>query len=231
MTDKVTFYSHYPTSLGEYKLRCPEMMAYLYLPIKMREARGFRIPENLRWTWPLIQAVNDEERLRDKYVYITAKHLYVQPGYTGNRPGYHGDGWGTDDVNYVWCDKFPTLFTVGQFVDVPTDDHASLSELGQQAMWLRQISGKPNHLYQLFPWNIHDVPHLWPDHEGWRTFVKISVSKHRYNLAGNSHNWLFDYDWKMWARDEVRNDPHYAGKDHYLDNPAGPVFPHEPKDN
>jgi hypothetical protein len=32
-------------------------------------------------------------------------------------------------------------------------------------------------------------------------------------LKGNSHNYLFDYDWKMWDRDVLRNDPAYAGKD------------------
>jgi hypothetical protein len=40
-----------------------------------------------------------------------------------------------------------------------------------------------------------------------RAFVKISASKNKYNLAGNAHNYLFDYDWEMVQRDEKRNHP------------------------
>jgi hypothetical protein len=38
-----------------------------------------------------------------------------------------------------------------------------------------------------------------------RNFVKISVSKDIYNLKGNAHNYLFDYDWKMIDRKSERN--------------------------
>lgn len=40
-----------------------------------------------------------------------------------------------------------------------------------------------------------------------RTFLKISFSKHKYNLKGNSRNSLFMYDWKMHDRQELRNCP------------------------
>jgi hypothetical protein len=40
-----------------------------------------------------------------------------------------------------------------------------------------------------------------------RRFVKVSLSSHRYNLIGNSHNHLLDYDWQMFPRDAARNDP------------------------
>lgn len=34
----------------------------------------------------------------------------------------------------------------------------------------------------------------------------------RYNLAGNSHNYLFDYKWDMHPRAKTRNDPAYCGR-------------------
>ncbi|MNC81348.1 hypothetical protein D3C75_1344520 [compost metagenome] len=53
-------------------------------------------------------------------------------------------------------------------------------------------------------WNVHRQPVAG---EGFRTFLKFSVSKNRYNLQGNSHNYLIDYDWEMVTRGEIRNHP------------------------
>ena len=36
--------------------------------------------------------------------------------------------------------------------------------------------------------------------EGFRTFIKITVSKNQFRLKGNAHNYLFDYDWEMIPR-------------------------------
>ena len=41
----------------------------------------------------------------------------------------------------------------------------------------------------------------------FRTFFKLSFSKDKYDLKGNSHNYLFDYNWEMRERKENRNIP------------------------
>ena len=40
-----------------------------------------------------------------------------------------------------------------------------------------------------------------------RTFIKVSFSDQKYNLKGNTHNYLFDYEWDMIDRSVSRNDP------------------------
>lgn len=40
-----------------------------------------------------------------------------------------------------------------------------------------------------------------------RTFVKVSISRDKYDLIGNSHNHLLQYDWPMRPRALTRNPP------------------------
>lgn len=45
-----------------------------------------------------------------------------------------------------------------------------------------------------------------------RAFLKVSFSKDKYDLLGNSHNYLMDYNWEMKARKEDRNIPQSSKK-------------------
>ena len=88
---------------------------------------------------------------------------------------------------------------------ITEDCEASLKEFEEQVD-IRNIVTYPNKtLLKLTPANIHRVSES--KQEGFRTFVKISVSKHKYNLKGNSHNYLLDYDWDMVHRFVERNHP------------------------
>jgi hypothetical protein len=40
-----------------------------------------------------------------------------------------------------------------------------------------------------------------------RTFVKVSFSYDKYDLVGNSHNYLLNYAWEMKERKDDRNIP------------------------
>lgn len=40
-----------------------------------------------------------------------------------------------------------------------------------------------------------------------RTFLKVSFSPDRYDLIGNSHNFLINYNWSMRERGIARNIP------------------------
>jgi hypothetical protein len=46
-----------------------------------------------------------------------------------------------------------------------------------------------------------------------RQYVKVSMSNHQYNLENNSHNYLFEYEWQLFSREAVRNDPAATQKD------------------
>jgi hypothetical protein len=68
-------------------------------------------------------------------------------------------------------------------------------------------------MLKLNPYVIHDTPMI-PAPGGMRSFFKISVSNQRYNLRGNSHNHLFDYEWEMVDREALRNQPVGRNRDY-----------------
>lgn len=217
-----------PRAVASMRLEWDEYMHYLYLPVRLPGQAGVRLPDRLGFmAHPLNVACNTEHGIRgstawleDHYIYVTARRGYATPGNPLNRPGWHADGFGSDDVNYIWSDRWPTRFAVGRFVDISDDHVVSAGQFDQQITWsetacergsIEVSNGKPCVLYRLDPSVIHATPII--DGGGDRSFFKISISRSRYNLRGNSHNYLFDYDWKMWDRSEVRNDPAYAGGD------------------
>lgn len=201
-------------------------MHYLYLPVVMPDGEGddwgVQLPERLEFLRSLIHRVMDAEQRRgldltSQYVYVTARRGYATPGNPLNRPGWHTDGFGSGDVNYIWTDRYPTRFAVGGFKDISDDHVRSAEQFEGQVIdnlmgWVPVSEGEPSTVYRLDPFVVHSTP-IIPAPGGDRSFLKISVSPDRYNLLGNSHNHLFDYDWKMWSRAEVRNDPAYAGGD------------------
>jgi len=195
-----------PQVITNIPIDCKEMLFYMYLPIKMIGSMEFRLPEQLKVFQPLIDLVikHEGEKLKDKLVYITAKHIYASPDNVGNRPGYHSDGYGTDDVNYIWTNKFPTVFCIQNF-NLSEDCSTSLTQMKEQALKTNEITFPVNTLLRLDELNVHRTPDI--EVGGMRTFVKISISTEKYNLVGNSHNYLFDYDWKMFDRCEIRNHP------------------------
>lgn len=81
----------------------------------------------------------------------------------------------------------------------------------------RIITYPDSTVLRLDPYVIHDTP-LIPAPGGMRSFFKISVSTNRYDLVGNSHNYLFDYAWPMTDRAALRNQPH--GNRDYSEDPT-----------
>jgi len=205
-------YGNPPEVVRSIKLDPSEMMLYLYLPIKMADNFELRIPERLKYLQEITNAVmydayaslGVKEIDENYYVYMTAKTLFVDAKSPGNRPGWHVDGYGSNgDLNYIWYDMNPTEFAIQDFHNIPDDDFESLEAMTAQVKD-ETITTYPNEtLIRLDESVVHRVN---PKPEtGVRTFIKVSVSKHRYDLKGNSHNHLFDYDWPMHDRSEVRN--------------------------
>lgn len=220
-------YGEHPVPIdyfGRVERQFTEFMHYLYLPVRMKGGSylDVRLPERLEFVRPLVTAALADATqapwVEDPYVYVTARQGYATPDNPINRPGWHCDGFGTNDLNYVWWNRWPTRFWIGE-PDVPiTTDHQLSVEQFEYlaARYPEHIvdASRDEVLYRLTPHVIHTTP-VVPARGGMRQFIKVSVSNHRYNLKGNSRNYLFDYDWPMFDRDVARNDPHYAGGDFY----------------
>jgi len=197
-------YSHAPEILGQFSIDCQEMMFVQYMPIAM-PGTDIAIPDHLKCFEPLIAAVSTRLRDASDYIYLTAKCMFIAEGMTPNRPGWHIDGFGTDDKNYIWSDSMPTEFCVGQSFNLSRDHEKSLMQMQEQARQENILTYPVGSLLGLDSTIVHRVsPQFQP---GMRTFCKISVSRHQYNLKGNAHNYLFDYKWEMLDRKTERNHP------------------------
>ncbi len=202
-------YGNAPRDLGHFLLRPAEMMIYLYLPVKMAGIDSIRVPQRLNYMSDvLLESLRDASTslgtLTDHYVYVTAKTMWVEGTFSGNRPGWHADGYGSNgDLNYIWYNMNPTEFAEQDFHDIPDDDFQSMVEMERQIDHTRIVTYENNTLLRLDESVVHRVNPVIES--GMRTFIKISVSRHCFNLKMNSHNYLFDYDWSMHDRGEVRN--------------------------
>ncbi len=204
-------YGEKPRCIGIFKLACPEMLFYQYLPIKLIDRSSIVMEQRLAFALELINAAREDfaKNIGDDtryYIYITAKSMYQFPSNTFNRPGYHSDGFLTDDINYIWSDCCPTVFNCTDFKLSP-DDVISLKEMEEQADPELDFSYKNYSLLRLTQYNIHRVAQI--KRPCYRNFVKISFSKDKYDLEGNSINHLLSYDWKytMRKRTMERNIP------------------------
>lgn len=204
-------YGARPADLGFADFTYKEMMFWLYCPIKIKRREPTFIPDNLFQFKPLVSMVRDVlsgDRWFDSYVYLTAKTLWVTADNPGNRPGWHSDGFMTDDLNFIWSDCNGTLFwEPDEFVDFSQDHVASLAEMEAVAEpdVEHQCTYDDKHLLMLDERVIHRVADV--ANPGLRTFVKISVSSSRYNLIGNSINHGLGTDWEYVERAEERNHP------------------------
>lgn len=77
--------------------------------------------------------------------------------------------------------------------------------MNQQANSENEITYPSKSLLRLSQTVIHKVAENQAS--GMRTFVKVSISKDKYDLVGNSKNYLLDYNWEMRERKEKRNIP------------------------
>lgn len=218
-------YGAAPEFLGlEPNLVLPEVMYYLYLPVFMPEQAelGLRLPGNVECCRHLVNearshALRASLDMKRHYVYLSARKGWATPDNPLNRPGWHCDGFGTGDLNYVWWDGASTRFLLGDLGDVPEDHVRSLEHFEQMGSSTlgskRRIDhGQPHCLYALDPYVVHATPEIKKGE--MRSYVKVSVSRHRYNLENNSHNYLFDYSWPLHGREDVRNDTFKAQRDY-----------------
>jgi len=204
-------YGELPTSLGIYECAIEEMFFYQYLPIKLSGGMSPIYEGRLKPFDKIIGGVCCDyigafgvNKYIESNVYITAKHLFQLPNCEFNRAGWHSDGFLTDDINYIWCDNTPTTFNSSKFT-LSNDHNKSMLEMNVQALPTNNVKYSPNELLRLNQYNIHKVTSI--TEPGMRTFLKVSFSLEKYNLIGNSHNYLLDYKWDMKPRSVERNHP------------------------
>jgi hypothetical protein len=204
-------YGELPKALGRFDVECKEMMFYQYLPIKMPTEMHPIYERRLKCFDNLVIAICHDfidefglDAYLASYVYMTAKFMYQLQNCSFNRTGYHSDGFMTNDINYVWCDKNPTVFNSAEFV-LTMDDSISLAEMEQQAKPESEVTYPENTLLRLNQFNIHKVADI--QEAGMRAFLKVSFSNDKYDLLGNAHNYLLDYGWEMKTRKPERNIP------------------------
>jgi len=204
-------YGTLPKFLGRYEIQCDEMLFYQYLPIKLKNKTEPTVEDRLKCFKDLIGNICCDfvgefglDRFVNSNVYLTAKRMYQVGGCSFNRMGYHSDGFLTNDINYVWCDKTPTVFNFSPF-KLTLNDKISMREMEEQANEEAIEIYPENSLLRLDQYNIHKVSEV----KGLtlRTFIKVSFSDDKYDLKGNSKNYLLDYDWEMRDRALERNIP------------------------
>lgn len=217
-------YGQPPVRLGHHgDIDLKEVMYYLYLPIMMygEGPPHMRLPDNVRCIAPLVLAAATRvSELRPpeinkppfKYVYLSARKGWATADNPLNRPGWHCDGFGTDDLNYVWWKGPGTRFAVQKFGDISDNHQVSLFQFENRAVEKDALHPPEGFLYEINPYCVHATPII--EIPCWRQYVKISFSNHRYNLENNSHNYLFDYEWPLHSREMTRNDTDKAQRDY-----------------
>lgn len=215
-------YGEPPVFVGAFdEVDLPEFMHYLYLPVVMTALTGdeIRLPPNIECLRAMIDcAILDARRNLGRefaYAYVTSRMGIATPDNPLNRPGWHCDGFGTDDLNYIWWVGSGTRFALQTFQAIPEDHVASLAAFDVQIKPESITNYIAKRLFRLDRYVVHSTPKITQSE--LRQFVKISLSNHRYNLKGNSHNYAFPYEWPMHDRARLRNDPHRAQLDYVQD--------------
>lgn len=128
-----------PKDLGLFDIKCDQMMFYQYLPIKLINQHKPTIEERLMPYEKIIGTIFCDfigefglDKFISNYSYLTVKNIYQTNGCSFNRMGYHSDGFLTNDINYIWSDKSPTVFNFGNF-NISNDDDISLIQMQKQA--------------------------------------------------------------------------------------------------
>lgn len=182
-----------PQNLGQYDIDVSELMFYQYYPIKVPQSWGLSIPEErLQSFLPLIEACIDDyttcfgfTKLYNSFIYLTTKHLYqhISPI---NRPGWHIDGFGSDDeINYIWSSVNPTIFNSGPF-SLSKDCQKSMINMTNQVDENKNYSYPNNSLLRLNTTIVHKPNDI--EFCGYRIFFKMTFSSHPFDLIGNSIN-------------------------------------------
>lgn len=203
-------YNKIPKNLGILECNVEEFFTYTYLPIKLVGQHNLTLEKRLHIFNPIIgraccDFIGDFglDRYVNSYVYLTAKHQYQRKDAGFNRPGWHSDGFMTDDISYIWSNNQPTIFNSSEF-NLTMDDRKSMEEMEEQATQENNYQFPNNSLLRMDQFTIHRVGDIL---EGNRAFIKVCISTDQYRLLGNSRNHELKYQWEYHPRKQERNIP------------------------
>ncbi|MBI4349236.1 MAG: hypothetical protein HY553_20530 [Elusimicrobia bacterium] len=203
--------SHAPVKIGTVEDRrtfAEPSVSVLNMPIKMPKT-GFKIPAELEHLREFIQKMIDHEaainpKLEEFYAYLTVDFSAVVAGQTHRKPGIHIDGVQgarypvklPPEHAYSASSVLGTVF-YDQVFDLTALDpakHHVHAELERQA---DETMAWPAENFGIYFWDSYSVHRAAIAREALRrTFVRVEFSKKIYDSEGDTHNPLFEYDWK-----------------------------------
>lgn len=204
-------YGQLPVIIGNIESIEAEMSFSQYYPIKMPDSKG-RFERRFDPYTDLIKICACDfrenfgpEELNKSYVYLTVKNMYQEKGGNSfNRHGWHSDGFLTNDINYIWSDCGSTIFNNSDF-NLSNCDKKSLKEMSKQALECNNLTYEDGLILRLNQFVIHKVAGI--EKSSIRHFVKVSFSRDKYDLKGNSQNHLLNTNFVYRNRDTERNVP------------------------
>lgn len=193
------------------QVKLGEFCFYQDMPISTPLTYGASYERRLWVVTPVVddafydfRKLRGEDALYESYVYLTVKHMPQQAYKPFNRPGWHCDGFRTADISYFWSDNTPTEFSRSSF-DLLGGEHDSMERMDEQARSGDTYTLPDRTLVRVDAKCVHRAGS--PKADGVRTFVKLTFSRDRFDLAGNTHNYELHYDWPMRPRATERNVP------------------------
>lgn len=172
----------------------------------IKEPKGLlQIPDNfLGMVGPVLTELLKHESFDDEYVYFSLKKGHVSPYATPMRSGFHVDGFLSDDRNWILSDAIPTTVAIGQF-DVEADHESSLQSFDAQALLKNKVQLEPHKLYELDKDCVHASTKNCTNETIIRTFIKVVVSKEKFNGIGNAWNYKLPHIVPTAHRGSTRN--------------------------
>lgn len=192
-----------PWDLGD--LAIPDWDEFMFvqdMPISL-PGGGVVLPNNLKFAAPFVERVREYLSaskpagwLDERYFYLCAKHTLVGKDSQQTRPGWHTDGFGTDDLSFLWADCLATTFLY-QAMRVNVDsDIGSMVLMKTEAKDANARQGYDQTIYGMDDTVIHAPTINTTGEPRARRFLKLSVSRYPYDLAGNARNPLLQTPWQ-----------------------------------
>lgn len=188
-----------------------EYLYYQDMPIKLSGQNYYKIEQRIHPFSDILNTIISDfiknfgiDRHIESNIYLTLKRQYQKPSCGFNRHGWHSDNFMSNDISYIWSDSQPTIFNTSKF-NLSQDHKISLQEMNEQALWYNNYTFPDYSILRLDQYSIHKVGEI---KEGVRTFMKVTFSDKKFDLEGNTHNYLLNYAWSMRPRNKVRNVPH-----------------------
>ncbi|MBK7844081.1 MAG: hypothetical protein IPJ71_10360 [Bdellovibrionales bacterium] len=207
-------------NIGEAQARAPfqknQGLRVLDMPIKMSGGSEYRVPRELLPFMDTIQQIVEHfHRIappgfaQKAFAYITVDQGMVDPGTSQRKGGAHVDGFQgarihpKNELNYSYLvsNLTPTAFYDQPFhlehLEERVHDH--FFEMDLQKTDVARFLTEEYKIYLMNAYTVHEATSA--QMPGFRTFLRISFDVKEFDRLGNTHNPLFDYNWKMAPRE------------------------------